>query len=121
MVAYVFESFVGRAANQVLQPLHCSGLNEQFQQRIQVFALGRTEGFFPPFLALGLGHKLHEIVIGELRGVLPKIGPGGFKRFVLPAELGQQLAVDFLEIVTRPVSELALRSRARARSTQARA
>jgi hypothetical protein len=40
--------------------------------------------------------------------VLPKVGPGGFKRFVLPAELGQQLAVDFLEIVTRPVSELAL-------------
>jgi hypothetical protein len=44
----------------------------------------------------------------NFRGVLPKVGPGGFKRFVLPAELGQQLAVDFLEIVTRPVSELAL-------------
>ena len=75
---------------------------------MQVFALGRTEGLFLPFLALGLGHKLHEIVIGELRGLLPKAGPGGFQRFVFPAKLRQQLAVNFIEIVARPASEPAI-------------
>src|ERR1022692_1813110 len=74
---------------------------------MQVGALRGIHRFFVPFRACGLWSQFHEIVVAVLRGILPKVGPGGFVRFLLPPELGQQFAVDLVEFVSRRGPELA--------------
>src|ERR1035441_1874909 len=66
---------------------------------MQVCALRCIQSLLVPFLARGLRHELHQLVVAILRGMLPKISPGRFQCFVPPAESGQQLALEAVEVV----------------------
>src|SRR5437867_155790 len=99
VVAYAFELLVGRLAQPIDKPIDLLGLEQEFDQGVQVGTGGGIDGFLVPRGALRLGHVAHEIGIGVRVRVRLEVRPRRVERRVAVPELEQEVALEPAEVM----------------------